>query len=120
MYVCTYLVGLRHVREDGVDHAHQHPVLERVPRVLFSCFCVCVELLVLVGSRSQLPTPIRPPSTPHVITIITITHARPPNSTLRTSTMGMTLVRSLAMLIRSRPGRCENSTAYTTPEGPAG
>jgi hypothetical protein len=31
------------------------------------------------------------------------------------SMMGMMLVRFLAMLIRSRPDRCENSTAYTMP-----
>ncbi|KAG5458931.1 MAG: hypothetical protein BJ554DRAFT_759 [Olpidium bornovanus] len=34
------------------------------------------------------------------------------------SMIGMTLVLFLAMLIKSRPGRCENSTAYTTPSGP--
>ena len=32
--------------------------------------------------------------------------------------MGITLVRDLAMLMRSRPGRWANSTAYTTPVGP--
>ena len=34
------------------------------------------------------------------------------------SIIGMTFVRCLAMLIKSRPGRCENSTAYTQPCGP--
>ena len=32
--------------------------------------------------------------------------------------IGTTLGRFLAMLIKSRPDRCENSTAYTTPSGP--
>ena len=32
--------------------------------------------------------------------------------------MGMMLVRDLATLIKSRPGRWENSTAYTEPVGP--
>ena len=34
------------------------------------------------------------------------------------SMMGMTLGRDFAMLMRSRPERCENSTAYTMPVGP--
>src|SRR3546814_1074621 len=32
--------------------------------------------------------------------------------------MGITFVRDLAILMRSRPGRCANSTAYTQPVGP--
>ncbi len=32
--------------------------------------------------------------------------------------MGMTFVRCVAMLMRSRPERCENSTAKTVPSGP--
>ena len=32
--------------------------------------------------------------------------------------MGITFVRFFAMFTRSRPGRCENSTAYTMPSGP--
>uniref|UniRef100_A0A2M4CA94 Putative secreted protein n=1 Tax=Anopheles marajoara TaxID=58244 RepID=A0A2M4CA94_9DIPT len=32
--------------------------------------------------------------------------------------MGMMLVRFLATFSRSRPERCENSTAYTSPSGP--
>merc|ERR1719329_1397419 len=32
--------------------------------------------------------------------------------------MGITFVRDFAMFIRSRPGRCANSTAYTQPIGP--
>lgn len=44
----THLVGLRHVGEDGVDHAHQHPVLERVPRVLLMC------LIGLVRPHGQI------------------------------------------------------------------
>ena len=34
------------------------------------------------------------------------------------SMIGMMFVRFLATLIRSRPGRCENSTAYTQPVSP--
>lgn len=34
------------------------------------------------------------------------------------SMMGITFGRCLAMLTRSRPERCENSTAYTAPSGP--
>mmetsp|Transcript_23393 Transcript_23393/g.41387 ORF Transcript_23393/g.41387 Transcript_23393/m.41387 type:complete len:253 (-) Transcript_23393:211-969(-) len=34
------------------------------------------------------------------------------------SMIGITLVRSFAMLIKSRPDLCENSTAYTRPVGP--
>ena len=37
---------------------------------------------------------------------------------LASSIIGIILVRFLATLIRSRPLRCENSTAYTSPSGP--
>lgn len=85
------LVRLCHVRKDDVDlTAARSPLRARQPRES----CGAVEQQIRACGRRTMPTSMRYFS-----------------GRRASSMMGITLVRFLAMLIRSRPERGENSTA---------